>query len=119
MAGTAMLSGGGTLLSDGSGQPGGHNGIFEENGSYYIVYHAYTPGNTLRIRHLFFDAQGWPTLDPKLGSTAIRKESAAGSRRGAVRSAPFHPGEIRFFRPGRDAPYDPAGRQNEAGSLVR
>jgi arabinan endo-1,5-alpha-L-arabinosidase len=119
MAGTAMLSGGGTLLSDGSGQPGGHNGIFEENGSYYIVYHAYTPGNTLRIRHLFFDAQGWPTLDPKLGSTAIRKESAAGSRRGAVRSDPFHPGEIRFFRPGRDAPYDPAGRQNEAGSLVR
>jgi arabinan endo-1,5-alpha-L-arabinosidase len=62
-AGVALTSGGGTLLSDGSRYPGGHNGILEENGNYYLVYHTYTPGITLQIRRLFFDAQGWPTLD--------------------------------------------------------
>jgi arabinan endo-1,5-alpha-L-arabinosidase len=62
-AGKALVSGGGTLLADGSGFPGGHNAVLEDNGSYYLVYHAYTPGNTLQIRRLFFDAQGWPTLD--------------------------------------------------------
>jgi arabinan endo-1,5-alpha-L-arabinosidase len=63
-AGTALTSGGGTLLSDGSPYPGGHNAVFEENGNHYLVYHIYTPGNTLQIRRLFFDAQHWPTLDP-------------------------------------------------------
>ena len=62
-AGKAMTSGGGTLLSDGTGLPGGHNAVLEDNGSHYLVYHAYTPGSTLQIRRLFFDAQGWPTLD--------------------------------------------------------
>lgn len=66
-AGKALTSGGGTLLSDGSGSPGGHNGIFVENGNHYIVYHVYDGRNnpaSLQIRRLFFDAEGWPTLDP-------------------------------------------------------
>ncbi len=118
-AGTAMLSGGGTLLSDGSGQPGGHNGIFEEGGNYYLVYHAYTPGNTLRIRHLFFDAQGWPTLDPAQASTPIRNENPSRAARGGVRLNPLRPGEIRFLRPGSEALFDPAGRKTPVKSRLR
>lgn len=114
-AGTAMLSGGGTLLSDGSGQPGGHNGVFEENGNYYLVYHAYTPGNTLRLRRLFFDAQGWPTLDPDQAATPIRDENARRPPRGVVRLDPLRPGGIRFFRTGGDVPRDLAGRRTPAG----
>lgn len=109
-AGTSMMSGGGTQLSDGSGQPGGHNGVFEENGNYYLVYHAYTPGNTLRIRRFYFDAQNWITLDPNQASVSIGRK-AAGPSRGKVRLNLLRPGEIRFFRPGSDAPIDPAGRR--------
>lgn len=118
-AGTAMLSGGGTLLSDGSGQPGGHNAIFEENGNYFLVYHAYTPGNTLRMRRLFFDAQGWPTLDPNQATTGIRQGNTGHPARGSVRLDPLRPSEIRFFRSGRDIPYDPAGRRRPVGRVPR
>jgi arabinan endo-1,5-alpha-L-arabinosidase len=111
-AGTSMVSGGGTQLSDGSGQPGGHNGVFEENGNFYLVYHAYTPGNTLRIRRFFFDAENWITLDPDQASVSIEKNAdTPGTSRGEVRLNPLRPGEIRFFRPGVEAPYDPAGRK--------
>jgi arabinan endo-1,5-alpha-L-arabinosidase len=66
-AGKALTAGGGTLLSDGSGYPGGHNAVFAESGNYYLVYHVYDGRNSpasLQIRRLFFDAQAWPTLDP-------------------------------------------------------
>lgn len=110
-AGTAMTAGGGTPLPDGSGQPGGHNGVFVENGNHFLVYHAYTPGNTLRIRRLFFDAQGWPTLDPNQAVTDIRKATGGRSSLGEVRQNPLRPGEIRYYRPGNPAAYDPAGRR--------
>lgn len=80
-AGAQLTSGGGTLLSDGSGYPGGHNAVFQENGDYYLVYHVYDGRNSpasLQIRRLFFDAQGWPTLDPAAGAhihPVIRKPS--------------------------------------------
>jgi len=76
-AGKPMTEGGGTLLPDGSGFPGGHNAVFEENGSYYLVYHVYTPGNTLQIRRLFFDGQGWPTLDASASSVILRAGNAS------------------------------------------
>jgi arabinan endo-1,5-alpha-L-arabinosidase len=114
-AGKPMLSGGGTLLSDGSGLPGGHNGIFEENGNYYLVYHAYTPDNTLRIRRLFFDAAGWPTLDPGSATNVQREAPAPGPSRGRVRLDPRRPAEIRFYRPGSRLSYDPAGRLRSQG----
>jgi arabinan endo-1,5-alpha-L-arabinosidase len=111
-AGTAMMSGGGTQLSDGSGQPGGHNGVFEENGNHYVVYHAYTPGNTLRIRRLFFDAQNWLTFDPNQGTVSMNpQENGHRPSRGEVRMDPLRPGEIRFHRGEGRAAYDPAGRQ--------
>lgn len=75
-AGRPLASGGGTLLSDGTPYPGGHNSVFEENGNYYLVYHSYTPGNTLQIRRLFFDSQGWPTLDAS-SAAAIRPLSGS------------------------------------------
>jgi len=73
--GALLTAGGGTLLSDGSGNPGGHNAIFEENGNHYLVYHVYDGRNnpaSLQIRRLFFDAQNWPTLDPTQ-AVAIKK----------------------------------------------
>lgn len=74
-AGKALASGGGTLLSDGSGSPGGHNAVFEENGNYYLVYHVYDGRNnpaSLQIRRLYFDADNWPTLDPATAALARR-----------------------------------------------
>ncbi|MEO6094903.1 MAG: arabinan endo-1,5-alpha-L-arabinosidase [Fibrobacteria bacterium] len=62
-AGVALTAGGGTLLSDGSQYPGGHNSVLEDNGKFFLIYHIYTPGINLQIRNLFFDSQGWPTLD--------------------------------------------------------
>ncbi len=68
--GTAMLEGGGTQVTfptDRWRGPG-HNGILQENGVEYIVYHAYdaehlgTP--TLRIDRLDWDADGWPSIAP-------------------------------------------------------
>jgi beta-xylosidase len=44
-AGKDLTAGGGTLLSDGSGSPGGLNGILVDNGNYYIVYHVYDGRN--------------------------------------------------------------------------
>jgi arabinan endo-1,5-alpha-L-arabinosidase len=72
-AGKDLASGGGTLLSDGSDSPGGHNGIMVDNGNYYIVYHVYDGRNnpaSLQIRHLFFDAQNWPTVEPAAAPVA-------------------------------------------------
>ncbi len=66
--GVLMTRGGGTQVtfpSDRWKGPG-HNGILQENGVDYIVYHAYdaeargTP--TLRIDPLVWDADGWPSI---------------------------------------------------------
>lgn len=83
-AGRQLTSGGGTLLSDGSQYPGGHNSVLEENGNYYLVYHTYTPGNTLQIRRLFFDSQAWPTLDASASGVGIIRPLPGPSASGRI-----------------------------------
>jgi arabinan endo-1,5-alpha-L-arabinosidase len=66
--GVAMLDGGGTQVTfptDRWKGPG-HNGILQDNGVEYIVYHAYDAENkgapTMRIDQLVWDADGWPSI---------------------------------------------------------
>lgn len=68
-AGVPMLQGGGTLLLEGGERwrGPGHEAVFHdpERGDL-LVYHAYDAEvggwPTLRIRPLYWDAEGWPTL---------------------------------------------------------
>lgn len=66
--GVPMLKGGGTkILSAYDRWRGpGHNGIFEQNGVTWIVYHAYDAMQAgipkLRIEEVQWDADGWPHL---------------------------------------------------------
>ncbi|MBI1258175.1 MAG: family 43 glycosylhydrolase, partial [Chloroflexi bacterium] len=66
--GVAMLDGGGTQVTfptDRWKGPG-HNGILQDNGVEYIVYHAYDAEHqgdpTMRIDQLVWDADGWPSI---------------------------------------------------------
>jgi arabinan endo-1,5-alpha-L-arabinosidase len=66
--GVEMLKGGGTQVTfptDRWRGPG-HNGILQENGIEYIVYHAYDADNqgvpTMHIDPLVWDADGWPSI---------------------------------------------------------
>lgn len=57
------------FLAGDSTAPGkGHNGIFTEGDSTFIVYHAYTRAangaSLLNIKPLHMDKDGWPSLDP-------------------------------------------------------
>ncbi len=61
--GTPMYpDGGGSLLLGPSGpyQALGHNAVIFSAGKAYNVYHAYTPGSTLRVAELVWDEGGWP-----------------------------------------------------------
>jgi arabinan endo-1,5-alpha-L-arabinosidase len=64
--GKPMMDGGGTLVYGGSKRwiGPGHNSIFIENDTYYMVYHAYDAqqGGTpvLHIEALLWDADDWP-----------------------------------------------------------
>ncbi len=64
-AGTAMLEGGGTLLLSGSTRwrGPGHNTVYRENNTDWLVYHAYDAEDNgiprLRIEELTWD-DGWP-----------------------------------------------------------
>ena len=68
--GRPMTEGGGTLVVEGGGRwvGPGHCAILPTEDGEKLVYHAYdaerrgTP--TLRISHIFWDAEGWPTLSP-------------------------------------------------------
>lgn len=56
------------FLAGDSTEPGrGHNGFFTEKDSTFIVYHAYTRAangaSLMRIKPLFIDKDGWPTLE--------------------------------------------------------
>jgi len=66
--GVAMLDGGGTEVTfptDRWKGPG-HNGILQDNGVEYIIYHAYDADNngvpTMHIDQLVWDADGWPSI---------------------------------------------------------
>ena len=73
-SGKPMTEGGGTLVLAGAGRwrGPGHCAILQGKDGEKLVYHAYdaewrgTP--TLRINHLFWDAEGWPTLSPSAGT---------------------------------------------------
>ena len=64
--GKAMMEGGGSLVYAGSDRwrGPGHNSIYIENRTYYMVYHSYdAKANgvpTLRIEALSWDSDGWP-----------------------------------------------------------
>jgi len=67
--GISMKSGGGTLLLSGSDRwrGPGHCAVLMEDDADWLVYHAYDGQNngipTLRISELYWDADGWPTLE--------------------------------------------------------
>lgn len=64
--GKPMLKGGGTLVRAGEERwrGPGHNAIYRENGTDWLVYHAYDAEDRgmakLRIEQLQWDAEGWP-----------------------------------------------------------
>jgi arabinan endo-1,5-alpha-L-arabinosidase len=65
--GKPMMDGGGTLVLSGSKRwrGPGHNGIYVEGDTAWLVYHAYDADqigiSKLRIESLAWDADGWPT----------------------------------------------------------
>lgn len=65
--GVSMLNGGGTLIYSGSPRwrGPGHNGIYIDKDTYWLLYHAYDADNagvpTLRIEKLQWDDEGWPS----------------------------------------------------------
>ncbi|HXU60849.1 MAG TPA: arabinan endo-1,5-alpha-L-arabinosidase, partial [Polyangia bacterium] len=65
-AGTSLMSGGGTLLVQGSTSwvAPGHNAVISYGGKTYNLYHALQGGSggaaTLRVAELVWDADGWP-----------------------------------------------------------
>ena len=66
--GVPLTKGGGTLILSAYGQwkGPGHNGVLFEDGTYWIVYHAYDAKQIgipkLRIESISWDADGWPSL---------------------------------------------------------
>jgi arabinan endo-1,5-alpha-L-arabinosidase len=73
--GVLMTAGGGDLIDKGDARwkGPGHNGIFVERDTVFLVNHAYDAENNgasiLWIRPLYWTPQGWPTLDKTLGTT--------------------------------------------------
>lgn len=73
--GTPMTAGGGDLIDKGDTRwkGPGHNGIFVERDTVFLVNHAYDAENNgasiLWIRPLYWTPQGWPTLDKAVGTT--------------------------------------------------
>lgn len=71
--GTPLLEGGGTriLAAYDRWRGPGHNGIYIEDGTYWMVYHAYDAKEVgipkLRIEALGWDADGWPYLASQVG----------------------------------------------------
>jgi arabinan endo-1,5-alpha-L-arabinosidase len=66
--GVSMLEGGGTLLVEGDDRwrGPGHCTILQHKGQDWLIYHAYDASkrgaSTLRISHLKWDGDGWPTV---------------------------------------------------------
>ena len=66
MAGTSLMSGGGTLLVQGNASwiAPGHNAVITYNNKTYNIYHALKGSSsgaaTLRISEIAWDANGWP-----------------------------------------------------------
>ena len=73
-----MLAGGGTLLLSGSKRwrGPGHNGIYSDGTTDWLVYHAYDADEVgiskLRIESLSWDRAGWPSAPSQAFATAIK-----------------------------------------------
>jgi arabinan endo-1,5-alpha-L-arabinosidase len=73
--GVLMSAGGGDLIDKGDARwkGPGHNAIFVERDTVFLVNHAYDAENNgtsiLWIRPLYWTPQGWPTLDKTVGAT--------------------------------------------------
>lgn len=71
--GVPMMQGGGTQVTFPTERwrGPGHNGIMQDNGVEYIVYHAYDANNngipTLHIDPLVWDDEGWPSIPGEMG----------------------------------------------------
>ena len=72
--GIPLLEGGGTLILSEYGQwkGPGHNGIFVEDDTYWMVYHAYDSNQIgipkLRVESIGWDSEGWPVLSSQTQS---------------------------------------------------
>lgn len=92
--GVPLLGGGGDLLDGGDARwkGPGHNGLFEERDTVFLVNHAYDADDqgraTLWIRPLYWTPAGWPTLDPRLGSTVGASIAVGGDGTEASRPWP-------------------------------
>lgn len=80
--GVDLRNSGGDLIDRGDDRwkGPGHNGIFVENDTTFLVNHAYDAqrngASTLWIRPLYWTPEGWPTLDRNRGS-ALRARATA------------------------------------------
>ncbi len=90
--GTWQAANAGTLVSQGDSinwAATGHNDIFVDNDTVFLVNHGYTwpQGQTrLMIRPLYWDEDGWPTLDSTQGVITAPVDTSVVS----VRGAPAH-----------------------------
>lgn len=102
----AMMNGGGDLIDRGDSlwRAPGHNGIFVERDTVFLVNHAFDTQNNwdpiLWIRPLYWTSQGWPTLDKNLGTIAILRPAEPFT---GHRGLPFLVGAQGDGVPGRDA----------------
>ena len=90
--GVLMTAGGGDLIDKGDTRwrGPGHNGIFVERDTVFLVNHAYDAQNNgasiLWIRPMYWTAQGWPTLDKTVGTTvaALPPQKVSTTRRNSA-----------------------------------
>ncbi len=93
--GIALIDQGGDLIDKGDARwkGPGHNAIFTEGDTAFLVNHAYDAENdgraTLQIRPLYWTAQDWPTLDKSKGEiAALGSRAKNGSGRKKPRASP-------------------------------
>lgn len=87
--GLSLRNGGGLLIDSGDARwkGPGHNAVFTDHDTVFLVNHAYDAENNgasrLQIRPLYWTSAGWPSLDPAVGQTGLwrkpRPESKPGS----------------------------------------
>lgn len=105
--GTLMTAGGGDLIDKGDARwkGPGHNAIFVERDTVFLVNHAYDAENNgasiLWIRPLYWTPQGWPSLDKSVGST----------------TAAFPPQKVSAGRPDPTNSVDSRGRRVHENGL--
>jgi len=116
--GREMTDGGGDLIDDGDERwlGPGHNAVYMEGDSAFLVNHAYDAerngASILMIRPLYWDAGGWPTLDGSLAVSAQRHDRPG--KKGCCQ-LPFYSGDMFDTEGIYGSVYDPAGRIVQQG----